>query len=145
MAQNPPEGIQRLIPYIIYADAPTAIEFLCEAFGFEERYRVPMPDGRVGHAELGYRDSVVMLASAYEEMGLASPRDLPAHHAQIMCYVDDVDAHHARAKAAGAVVTDPQDQSHGDRSYRAADPEGHRWIFSTHLRDVSPQEVVPTE
>ena len=87
MAHNPPEGTQRIIPYITYADAPAAIEFLCKAFGFEERFRLPMPDGRVGHAELGYRDSVVMLSSVYEEMGLASPRDLPAHHAQIMCYV----------------------------------------------------------
>ncbi len=145
MAQNPPKGMQRIIPYITYAEAPAAIEFLCKAFGFEERYRVPMPDGRVGHAELGYRDSIVMLASVYEEMGLASPRDLPAHHSQIMCYVDDVDTHHATAKAAGAVVTDLEDQPYGDRTYRAVDPEGHRWIFSTHLRDVAPEDIVPTE
>ncbi len=74
---------------------------------------MPMPDGRIGHAELGYRD--------------------------------DVDAHHARAKEAGAVVTTPEDQPYGDRSYRAVDPEGHRWIFSTHLRDVAPDEIVAAE
>ena len=97
MVQNPPEGMQRGIPYLVYSDAPAAIEFLTEAFGFEERYRFPTPDGRVGHAELGYGDSVLMLASVFEDMDNASPRDLPAHHGSVHCYVDDVDAHCARA------------------------------------------------
>ena len=55
MAQNPPEGMQRVIPYLLYADAPAALEFLGKAFGFEERFRMPMPDGKLGHAEVGYR------------------------------------------------------------------------------------------
>ena len=49
MVKNPPAGTQRVIPYLAYADAPAAIDFLCRAFGFEERFRVPMPDGRVAH------------------------------------------------------------------------------------------------
>jgi PhnB protein len=138
MPRNPPAGVQRVIPYLTYADAPAAIEFLCRAFGFEERCRVPMPDGRLGHAELGCQDNAVMLASAYPEIGLSSPRALPALHGQVLCYVDDVDAHYARARAAGAtVVGEPEDQPHGDRSYRAMDPEGHRWIFATHVGDAS--------
>ena len=124
---------QRVTPYLAYADAPTALKFLCEAFGFEERSRHPMPDGRIGHAELGYAgESVVWLASVYEELGFCSPRDLSGVHSQVHCYVDDVDAHYERARNAGAtVIAAPEDQAHGDRSYRAVDPEGHRWIFAT--------------
>jgi PhnB protein len=139
MTRNPPAGCQRLIPMLAYRDAPAAIEFLCKAFGFAERYRLAMDDGRVGHAELGYQDNVVMLASVYGELGFASPQDLAGVHAQILCYVDDVDAHYRRALAAGAtLVGEPTDQPYGDRSYRALDPEGGRWIFATHVRDVAP-------
>ena len=137
MAQNPQRGPQRLVPYLAYADAPAAIEFLCKAFGFEETYRYPMEDGRIGHAELAIGDNVVMLASVFPEMGFASPQDLEGIHCQMHCDVEDVDAHHARAREAGATITaEPADQPYGDRIYRATDPEGHRWIFSQHVRDV---------
>ena len=129
MPRNPPQGMQRIIPYLTYADAPAAIGFLCQAFGFEERFRYPMPDGRIGHAELGYQDNVVMLASAYEGFG-ESPLRLPAVHSQVYCFVDDVDAHFARARAAGATVASEPKNEHGTRFYRAVDREGHRWIFA---------------
>lgn len=142
MVQNPPQGMQRLIPYLAYADADAAIGFLIEAFGFVERFRMAMPDGRIGHAELAQADNVLMLASAYEEMGFSSPRDLPAHHGQVLCYVDDVDAHYAQAREAGATITEePKDLPHGDRAYRAVDLEGHRWMFATHVRDLHPVDV----
>lgn len=129
MPRNPPRGMQRIIPYLTYADAPAAIGFLCRAFGFEERFRYPMPDGRIGHAELGYQDNVVMLASAYEGFG-ESPLRLPAVHSQVYCFVDDVDAHFARAREAGATVASEPKNEHGTRFYRAIDPESHRWIFA---------------
>jgi PhnB protein len=136
MAASTPDDPPRITPYLAYQDAPAALRFLCEAFGFEERFRHPMPDGRIGHAELAYAgQSAVWLASAYPEMGLQSPRQLGAVHSQVHCYVDDVDAHYARSLAAGAtVIAAPEDQPHGDRSYRAVDPEGHRWIFASRLR-----------
>ena len=146
MPKNPPAGMQRIIPALVYADAPAAIDFLCNAFGFEERFRLPMPDGRVGHAELGYQDNVVMLASEYPELGLESPRNLPTRHCQIKCYVDDVDAHYTQAKAAGAtIVAEPEDQFYGERMYRAVDPEGHRWMFGTVVREVAPEEMTSPE
>jgi PhnB protein len=126
--------MQRIVPMLVYADAPAAIEFLCKAFGFEERFRMDMPDGSVGHAELGLGDEVVMLASEWPAGGVLSPLRLPALHAQVYVRVDDVDAHFARARAEGATIaTEPADQEHGERSYRAIDPEGHRWIFGTPL------------
>jgi PhnB protein len=143
MAKNPPEGCQRVIPMLAYRDARAALEFLCKAFGFEERFRLDMEDGRIGHAELGYRDNVLTLASVYDELGFASPQELAGVHCQIMCYVDDVDAHYRRAVSAGATVLgEPVDQPYGDRSYRALDPEGGRWVFATHTRDVAPDDML---
>jgi len=143
MVQNPPEGTQRIIPYLLYDDPARALDFLVNVFGFEERFRMPGPDGSVLHAEAGYRDNVVMLGAAKREE-VASPRNLPALHALVLCYVDDVDAHHARAKAAGAnILAEPEDQFYGDRTYRVEDPEGHQWYFHTHVRDVPPEEMHP--
>lgn len=137
-----PRGPQALVPYLSYQDAPAAIGFLCEAFGFEETFRLPMPDGRIGHAELSYQGNVLMIASAYPEMGFESPAKLSAIHTQVQVNVEDVDAHFERARAAGATIAaEPEDQPYGDRVYRAVDPEGHHWIFSTHVRDVSYEEI----
>jgi uncharacterized glyoxalase superfamily protein PhnB len=128
--------MQRFTPMLVYADAPAALAFLAEAFGFEERFRMDMPDGSVGHAEVGLGDAVVMVASEWGAGGVVSPLRLPAVHAQIHVVVDDVDAHHARARDAGATIaTEPADQEHGMRSYRAIDPEGHRWIFAAPLAE----------
>lgn len=144
MVQNPPEGCQRVIPYLVYADAPAALTFLCEAFGFESVLEMPGPDGMLMHAEVGYQDNRLMLATAVESMGHASPKDLPARHASVLCYVDDVDAHYETAKAAGAtILTEPETKFYGDRMYGAADPEGHHWFFSTHVEDVDFENMEP--
>ena len=129
-----------MIPYLGYDDAEAAIDFLTSAFGFSERFRMPMPDGRIGHCELALGDSVLLLASAYPELGISGPGETV--HAQVLCYVDDVDAHYAQAREAGAtVVGEPEDQGYGDRSYRAVDPQGMRWIFSQHVEDVDPSQM----
>jgi PhnB protein len=133
---------QRIVPMLVYKDAPAAIEFLCRVFGFEEKYRLPMPDGRVGHAELEYLGHGVTLSSEYPEMGLVSPQELPTRHMQLTCYVDDVDAHHAHAAGEGATILEAvEDQFYGDRKYRAVDCEGNRWIFATRVREMSPEEI----
>ena len=143
MVQNPPEGNQRVIPYLAYADAPAAVEFLCRAYGFEAGVQMDMGDGVIGHAELHLDDNVVFLATAFAEIGLASPQNLSAVHGQVMVYVDDVDAHYENARAAGAeIVEEIADQFYGDRSYRTNDPEGHQWVFSQHIRDVTPEDMM---
>src|SRR5437764_639217 len=122
--------MQRIIPYLQYADAPAAIAFLCRAFGFEERMRYPMPDGSIGHAEIALADdAIVYLASAWHEGGFAAATELPAVHSQLMVQVDDVDAHFARAREAGATIVAEPHEEHGARRYRAMDPEGQRWVF----------------
>ena len=120
---------------LAYADAAGAIEFLCDAFGFEVVMRLDGPDGTVGHAELQLGDAgaAVELASVWREAGMATPAELPAVASQIGVELDsaaDVDAHYERARAAGAIVVgEPTDQEYGLRTYRAIDPEGHRWYF----------------
>ncbi len=142
MVDNPPTGNQRIIPYLSYADAPAAIAFLCNAYGFEAGLQMEMGDGVLGHAELHLDDNVVFLATAFAELGQASPKDLSAMHSKVMVYVNDVDAHYEHAKAAGAEITQEiADQFYGDRNYSTVDPEGHSWIFSQHMRDVSPAEL----
>jgi len=142
VAANPLRAPQTIIPYLCYEDAPAAIAFLCEAFGFEERFRLAMADGRVGHAELECGGNALMLASSYPEMGFASPAKLPSVHSQLYVQVEDVDAHFARARKAGATIAaEPSDQPHGDREYRVVDPEGHHWIFATRLREMTPEEI----
>ncbi len=114
---------------LVYDDAPKALEFLCDAFGFEEKMRMPMADGRIGHAEIAMDGAVVMLASCWTPAGMKSPQELAGVHGQICCVVDDVDAHYRRALDRGAtIIGEPADQPYG-RTYRALDPEGHRWIF----------------
>jgi uncharacterized glyoxalase superfamily protein PhnB len=136
-----PLARQRIVPMLQYADARAAIAFLVEAFGFEERFRMEMPDGGIGHAELALGHDVVMLADVWAAAGGASPLDLPAWCSQLHCEVEDVDAHFARARAAGAtIIGAPEDQDYGSRSYRALDPEGHRWIFASPLRPACTEE-----
>lgn len=143
MVKNPPENTQRVIPYLLYRDAAAAIDFLVTAFGFEERFRMPDDSGRIMHAELGLQDNILMLSTATAELGHASPKDLPAVHTLVCCYVDDVDAHFANAKKHGAEITrEVKDEFYGDRTYQAKDPEGHHWSFHTHVRDVSMEEVM---
>jgi uncharacterized glyoxalase superfamily protein PhnB len=124
---------------LAYEDAPAAIDFLCRAFGFKERWRMDGEDGTIGHAELELDDNIVMLASVWRDGGLATPNELGGVHCQLRCDVPDVDAHWQQARIAGAIVLDePADQDYGDRVYRAIDPEGHRWIFTTPLRRNKP-------
>lgn len=137
MVQNPPENCQHIVPYLSYADASAAIEFLCRAFGFEKGLLIPMEDDKIGHAELHYAGETLMLASEYAPAKMASPRNAGLITAALSIYVEDVDAHFRRAKAAGAeIIDEPSDQFYGDRVYSALDAEGHRWSFHQHIKDV---------
>ena len=123
---------QVITPMLVYDDAPAAMEFLCRAFGFEEQFRFEMPDGTIGHAELVFCGAKIALATTWEAGGMASPGSLPAVHSQVVCEVLDVDAHYERAKDEGATIAEPPGaSSHGSRTYRALDLEGHRWVFAT--------------
>ena len=124
----------RFFPFLRYEDAPAAFEWLHRAFGFEKQMLVPGPKGTIAHAQLRYGGSVVMIGTAQDDfMNMKSPKAVGAVTQGIYVQVDDVDAHHARAKAAGAeIVMEPEDTEYGSREYAARDPEGHFWSFGTY-------------
>jgi uncharacterized glyoxalase superfamily protein PhnB len=138
MTQNPPEGYPRISPYLIYEDGGSALDWLTRAFGFDERMRMADPEsGRIMHSEIELDGAVVMLAST-SQGDFKSPADLGAPPTSfVYVYVDDVDAHFAHAKEAGAeILSEPETQSYGDRHYGVKDPDGHMWYFSQHVEDV---------
>lgn len=121
-------------PALYYRDAHAAIAYLERAFGFERRLVVPDESGGVAHAELTYRDSVVMVGAAKPEKGWVSPLDLPAVNQTVSVVVDDVDAHYERARAAGArVVRALTEESYGGRGYEVRDIENNSWYFGTYV------------
>jgi PhnB protein len=140
-----PDGYHAVTPYLSIKGASDAIAFYKKAFGAEELFRMPMPDGRVGHAELQIGDSRLMLADEMPERADAvakSPRTLGGATSGINLYVADVDAVFKRAVDAGATVRRPlADQFYGDRSATVEDPFGHLWTLATHVEDVSPDEL----
>ncbi len=120
-----------LSPYVYYADLGAALDFLVAAFGFSERTRNVNPDGSLSHCELAVGDSVLMLGNPPD---YRTPDQLGQVTVGIHVHVDDVDAHFARAVAAGArAEREPVDQPYGVRSYAALDPEGHEWYFAQPL------------
>ena len=130
---------QTVFPYLLYEDAAAAIDWLVRAFGFTETLRYAGDDGVVNHAELALGEGSIMLGAPGGDY--RSPKSSGCAPAQVQVYVDDVDAHYARAKAAGAEIRQGlADMPYGDRRYDAYDPEGHLWMFSTHVRDVAPED-----
>lgn len=132
-----------VIPMLAYEDGNAAIDFLVEAFGFEEKERSRDDHGTVVHGELSFPGGSIMLATPSADY--VSPkrmRELSADARKmyevpyvidgVLVEVDDVDAHFEKARAAGAtILSDPEDVPDvGVRHYRAEDPEGHRWMFS---------------
>jgi PhnB protein len=128
-----------ITPYLLYEDVEGALEFLSRSFGFEEVLRYTGGEGYVSHAEMRHGDGIIYMGDPGESY--RSPRSLGAVTVGINVGVDDVDALHERARAAGAEITEqPTDQQYGDRRFGAKDPEGHQWWFSQPVRDVAPED-----
>jgi uncharacterized glyoxalase superfamily protein PhnB len=147
---NPsPPGWPRITSAVYYDDAETAIDWLCNAFGFMVRIEVSGEDGGIVHAELEYGDGMIMIGQtgmnaegkgAWQPSQI-SPKNVEDRNTQSLCvHVDDVDAHCVRARNAGARIfsepttTDYGDKYWTDRTYGARDPEGHMWWFMQRLR-----------
>jgi PhnB protein len=144
MAVKPiPDGYHAVTPYLIVAGAAAAIEFYKHVFGATEQMRMAGPAGRIGHAELRIGDSVVMLADEVPDMGYRGPKGYGGSAVSLMVYVDDVDATFQRALAAGAIERRAvQNQFYGDRSGTLEDPFGHTWTVSTHIEDLTSDEMI---
>jgi PhnB protein len=137
-----PEGYTSVTPYLVIDGAADAIEFYKEVFGAEEVMRMPGPGGKIGHAEITIGGSHIMMADEHPEMGHRGPKSIGGTPVGIMLYVPNVDAMFNAAVAKGATVQRPlEDQFYGDRSGSITDPWGHNWMISTHIEDVSPEEM----
>ena len=143
MAVKPiPDGYGVITPYLIVRGGARAIDFYTKVMGGAEIMRMPGPGDRIGHAEIRFGDSVVMLADEVPEMVIMSPEKYGGSPVSLMIYVQDVDAVFNRAIAAGAKSKKPiQNHFYGDRSGTLVDPFGHTWTIATHVEDVSPDEM----
>ena len=125
-----------LAPYLFYEDIQRAVHFMQEAFGFRVVFTSPDPAGGLAHAQLAHGTGLLMLGHAGDGgLGMVKRADaLPALHAGTYVFVDDVDAHCARARGAGIkILQEPDDRPWGDRMYCAVDPEGQFWMFAKRL------------
>ncbi len=123
-----------IIPALRYRDANAGLEFLAAAFGADAKEVHRGEDGVIHHAELRLGDSMVMVGQATEGGWLGGEPGRPlASTVSLYVVVDDPDAHHERAVAAGATVVRPlEDTEYGSREYSVRDPEGNLWSFGTY-------------
>jgi len=143
---NPtPKGWPRITPAIFYLDAARAIDWLCDAFGFEVRLKVEGEGGQIVHSELVLGSGVIMVTEGegpHVRPYHKSPAQVGGANTQNMfVYVDDIEAHCARARAKGATITrEPTIADYGDdywvdKGYECVDHAGHRWWFAQRVRD----------
>ena len=136
-----PDGYHSVTPYLIVDGAEEAIRWYSQALGAEEMLRLPMGD-KIGHAEIRIGDSFVMLSDEWPDHGKLGPKTRGGATSSLMIYLEDADAAFGRAVAAGAIVERPvENQFYGDRSGSFTDPFGHSWTVSTHIEDVSEEEM----
>jgi len=137
-----PEGYHAITPYLIVRDAAKAIEFYSRVFHATELMRIDAAEGKIGHAELQIGDSRVMLADENPEEHAFAPQSPGSAGVGFCLYVANADQIVQQAVEAGARIRRPlQDQFYGDRSATLEDPFGHLWTVSTHIEDVSPEEM----
>jgi PhnB protein len=137
-----PDGYTAVTPYITVKGADEAIAFYKKAFGAEETFRMPAPDGKIAHAEITIGGAHIMLSDESPEWKALSPTTIGDSGSSIMLYLPDVDIVIKRAVDAGATLTmEVADQFWGDRMGSVTDPFGHKWTVATHVEDVAPDEM----
>jgi len=140
---NPAFPRPAFIPSIVYKDNRAALKWLQAAFGFEPNEVLTDAEGNIVHAEMSHDDGVVMIGNEWFDW-TRSPASVGGKNTQRVHVrlLRGIDEHCARARQAGAtIVMEPADQFYGDRTYMAADPEGHHWTFAQAVRDVSLREM----
>ena len=126
-----------VIPCLRYRNAPAAIEWLCDTFGFEKQLVVPGENGVIEHAQLSFGNGMIMLGSVIDsEFGrlMKQPDEIGGAETQsAYLIVEDADVLYAKAKAAGAtIVMEIKDEDYGGRGFSCRDLEGHLWNFGTY-------------
>lgn len=136
-------GVRQVTAYLCVKGAAEAIAFYARAFGATERYRITMPDGRIGHAEITIGQSVLMLSDEAPELGVLSPLSRGGTSTSFVIEVEDADVAFQRALDAGARVDRPlKDEPYG-RGVWLFDPFGHRWHLTTPNPAFDPAQMQP--
>lgn len=126
-----PDGSPQIIPYLYYEDPTKALDFLVEALGFEVKSAIRDDEGDVLTAQLRTGDGVVMIGPGMDGFGTRGVQDPERATTRMFVYVDDVDGHYERARAAGArIVSEPAAHFSDNKIYVAADCGGQQWIFA---------------
>ncbi|HXE35485.1 MAG TPA: VOC family protein [Verrucomicrobiae bacterium] len=134
MIENRSLPTDTVLPHVEYQDLAGAIAWLSRAFGFREHYRYGEP---LSGAQVHLGKAWIMLKQA--KMGCASPAKLGYGTQSLTVFVEEVEAHFEKAKAAGAtILEEPHETVYGEFQYAAEDLDGHHWLFSRHARDLSP-------
>ena len=137
MSNLPKNTVANIIPCLRYRDAPAAVEWLSQTFGFQKHLVVPNPDGTIAHAQLSFGNGMIMLGSVFDtEFGrlMKQPDEIGGAETQsAYVIVSDADVVYARAKAAGAeILMEIKDEDYGGRGFSCRDLEGHMWNFGTY-------------
>ena len=136
--QNRSVPCDTVLPHVVYDSVEEAIKWLNKTFGFVECYRYGDP-AQFGGAQMRLGRAHIMLRKSRSDS--ATPKKLGAWTQSLTIFVDDVVAHFARAKAAGAVIVEELNVTpYGERQYGTVDMAGHLWLFSQHVEDVSPEQ-----
>lgn len=139
MISNRSVPVDTLLPHVVYPDVAAAITWLTNTFGFSEHYRYGETGGLVSGAQMHLGNAWIMLHRA--RPGASSPAQLGAGTQSLTVFVEDIEAHYRKAKAAGAKIVEELHQTvYGELQYGAEDLAGHHWLFSRHALDVSPAE-----
>jgi uncharacterized glyoxalase superfamily protein PhnB len=134
--------VHELFAYLHVGDAARAIVFYEQAFGAREKFRLTEPSGRIGHAQLDFDGTTLMLSDEFPEFGIRGPQTIAGTSVTIHLHVDDADAAIRRAVEAGATLErEPRDQFYGERSGSVVDPFGHRWNIGHDIEQVTPEEM----
>ena len=143
MTRAIPEGYDSVTPMFVFKDARKAIEFYKRAFGAEERFTMPGPDGKgVMHAEILIGNSIIMMGEESPQHPCKSAESLAGSPVSFYLYLSDVDEAFRTALEAGAEAVMPvQDMFWGDRAGMVRDPFGYSWMLATHTRDLTPEEI----
>lgn len=135
-------SVHELFPYLCVADTARAIDFYRQAFGATELFRLQEPGGRIGHAEVDFGGTTLMLCDEFPEFDIRKPDPAAGYSTTMHLHVDDADAVIAAAVSAGAtLLMAPSDAFYGERSGVVRDPFGHRWNIGHSIEEVTPEEM----
>jgi uncharacterized glyoxalase superfamily protein PhnB len=136
MIRNRSVPADAVLPHLVYEDLPKAIDWLTQVFGFAEHFRYGDP---ISGAQMRAGDAWIMVSTPRD--GRRSPAEIGAATQSLTIFLEDVEAHHAHAKSAGAVIVEePHETVYGEFQYAALDVDGHLWVFSRHARDLGPDQ-----